>query len=65
VAKKPEDKLAQKQIFFWHQPGAKMQIIGYLNRIGRKDLIRRIFPVKELKHVKEGPGKKRKHRFSR
>ncbi|EJW94101.1 radical SAM domain protein, partial [gut metagenome] len=38
-----EQKLAQRQFFFWYKPETRRQIIRELNRIGRKDLIEKLF----------------------
>ncbi len=38
VARNKEDKLSQRQFFFWYKPEAKEGIRRTLNRIGRRDL---------------------------
>ncbi|MEG1748795.1 MAG: YgiQ family radical SAM protein [Tannerellaceae bacterium] len=38
-----EQKLAQRQFFFWYQPEYRHQIMQSLQRIGRKDLIAKLF----------------------
>ncbi|MCI7012048.1 MAG: YgiQ family radical SAM protein [Prevotella sp.] len=42
-AKSPQDKLAQRQYFFWYQPAQRRQIEQSLRRIGRTDLILQLF----------------------
>lgn len=43
VARNPKEKLAQRQFFFWYLKEAKNQIINELRRIGRKDLIDKLY----------------------
>ncbi len=38
-----EEKEAQRQFFFWYQPDKRAGIIRSLNRIGRKDLVDKLF----------------------
>ena len=42
-AKSPQEKLAQRQYFFWYQPAQRRQIEQSLRRIGRTDLIPQLF----------------------
>ncbi len=42
-AKTPKDKLAQRQFFFWYKPEERSHIISELRRIGRADLIERLY----------------------
>ena len=42
-AKSPQEKLAQRQYFFWYQPAQRRQIEQSLRRIGRADLIPQLF----------------------
>ena len=42
-AKSPKDKLAQRQFFFWYKPGERQSIMRELRRIGRPDLIAKLF----------------------
>lgn len=37
------EKLAQRQFFFWYEPDKRHAIIAELRRIGREDLIRKLF----------------------
>lgn len=42
-ARSQRDKLAQRQFFFWYKPEARRAIIEELRRIGRRDLIDKLF----------------------
>ncbi|MBR7086661.1 MAG: DUF3362 domain-containing protein, partial [Prevotella sp.] len=42
-AKNPREKLAQRQFFFWYKPAERQNIIRELHRIGRDDLIAKLF----------------------
>ena len=42
-AKRPQEKLAQRQFFFWYKPEERQKIINELRRMGRKDLIDQLF----------------------
>jgi uncharacterized radical SAM protein YgiQ len=42
-AKSPRDKLAQRQYFFWYKPEERRNIEQSLRRIGRADLIPRLY----------------------
>lgn len=42
-ARNPKEKLAQRQFFFWYQKEYKNQIISELRKIGRKDLIDKLY----------------------
>ena len=42
-AKTPRDKLAQRQFFFWYKPEERRNIEYELRRIGRPDLIRKLY----------------------
>lgn len=43
VARSQNDKLAQRQFFFWYKPEARAQIKADLKKMGRIDLIDRLF----------------------
>jgi len=43
-AKTPKEKLAQRQYFFWYKPEERRGIEQSLRRIGRTDLIPKLFP---------------------
>ncbi len=59
-AKSPQEKLAQRQYFFWYQPAQRRQIEQSLRRIGRADLIPQLFGGMPPKNVppKNRPSKK-------
>lgn len=42
-AKSQREKLAQRQFFFWYKPEARRPILDELRRMGRKDLIDKLF----------------------
>lgn len=42
-AKSQREKLAQRQFFFWYKPEERAKIIAELRRIGRKDLINKLY----------------------
>lgn len=42
-AKSPKEKLAQRQFFFWYKPEEQQDILKELRRIGRPDLINRLY----------------------
>ncbi len=42
-AKSPKDKLAQRLFFFWYKPEERKHIIAELRRIGRADLIDKLY----------------------
>lgn len=43
-AKTPEEKGRQRMFFFWYKPEERRAIINELRRIGRDDLIARLYP---------------------
>ena len=42
-AKSQRDKLAQRQFFFWYKPDMRRAIMEELRRMGRRDLIDKLF----------------------
>jgi hypothetical protein len=42
-AKTPQEKLAQRQFFFWYKPEERRGIEQSLRRIGRPDLIAKLY----------------------
>lgn len=44
TAKTKEQKLSQRQFFFWYKAEARQQIMNALRRLKREDLIKKIFP---------------------
>ncbi len=47
TARNKEEKLAQRQYFFWYKPEFKKQIRDDLQRLGRKDLVKKLFGQKQ------------------
>lgn len=43
TAKSKQEKLAQRQFFFWYQPESRQQIMQTLKRLKRPDLIKKLF----------------------
>lgn len=43
TARSEKEKLAQRQFFFWYKPEAKSNIVKELRRLGRTDLIGRLY----------------------
>ena len=73
-AKTPKEKLAQRQFFFWYKPETRRDIERELRRIGRSDLIaklydnipkrhpRAVYDPKAIGSTPDLPNKKRKGR---
>ncbi|MDH6533732.1 YgiQ family radical SAM protein [Parabacteroides sp. 52] len=49
TARSAEQKLAQRQFFFWYKPEFRKQITLALQRIGKKDLLPRLFHFSQRK----------------
>ena len=49
-AKTPKEKLAQRQFFFWYKPEARRDIERELHRIGRSDLIAKLYDNPSKQH---------------
>ena len=47
-AKTKQEKLAQRQFFFWYKPEERRALINELRRIGRQDLIDKLYGKNEL-----------------
>ncbi len=47
TARTPREKQAQRQYFFWYKPEARTALIQSLRRIGRADLIQKLYPTKK------------------
>ena len=45
-AKTQREKLAQRQFFFWYKPEERKKILNELRRIGRQDLIDKLYGKK-------------------
>ncbi len=56
-AKTKEEKLAQRQFFFWYKPEERRNIIMELKKMNRQDLIDELYPLK-----KERPSNRNKQR---
>jgi len=59
VARQPAEKLLQRSFFFPSNSEERQKIIATLKKIGRADLIPKIYGGHKLKHVKGGPVKRR------
>ncbi|MBR0433232.1 MAG: YgiQ family radical SAM protein [Bacteroidaceae bacterium] len=46
VARTPVEKQAQRMFFFWYKPEERRRIEGELHRMGRPDLLARLFDIK-------------------
>lgn len=57
-ARTSQDKLRQRMFFFWYKPEERNRIISELKRIGRPDLIRRLYPAGPLHETKTTYDKK-------
>lgn len=44
TAKTPQEKLAQRQFFFWYKPESRAQLVSELKKLHRPDLINRLYP---------------------
>lgn len=55
-AKTQREKLAQRQFFFWYKPEERKNIINELRRIGRSDLIDKLYG--KGKDMERGKGKR-------
>lgn len=40
----PQEKLKQRMFFFWYKPEERQKIVAELRKMGRPDLIRRLYP---------------------
>lgn len=49
-AKTPKEKLAQKQFFFWYKPEERAKIEQELKRLGRTDLLKKLYEGVARKH---------------
>lgn len=63
TAKTKEQKLAQRQYFFWYDKNYKPQIIKSLRKLNREDLLKKLYPVQSEFSSTKPPQKKRKNRF--
>ena len=49
-AKTPKEKLAQRLFFFWYKPEERQSIINELHKIGRSDLIDKLYGNRNFHH---------------
>ena len=61
-AKTQREKLAQRQYFFWYKPEERRGIEQSLRRIGRPDLIKRLYEDTRTKYNSEEPHKEKRRR---
>ena len=61
-AKTQREKLAQRQYFFWYKPEERRGIEQSLRRIGRPDLIKKLYEDNRTKHNPEEPRKEKRRR---
>ena len=61
-AKSPKEKLAQRQYFFWYKPEERRGIEQSLRRIGRPDLIYKLYEDNRTKYHSEEPRKEKRRR---
>ena len=61
-AKSPKEKLAQRQYFFWYKPEERRGIEQSLRRIGRPDLINKLYEDNRTKYHSEEPRKEKRRR---
>jgi len=63
-AKTPREKLAQRQYFFWYKPEERRQIEQSLRRIGRPDLIGKLYQGQKVQntYTSNPPRKNADHR---
>lgn len=57
-ARTKDEKLNQRQFFFWYKPESRTQIERYLRSIGRIDLINKLLTSKQKTFVKNKKGKR-------
>lgn len=44
----PQEKLKQRMFFFWYKPEERQKIITELRKMGRTDLIKRLYPANDV-----------------
>lgn len=44
TARSEKEKLAQRQFFFWYKPEARNSIVSELKKLGRPDVLQRLYP---------------------
>ena len=65
TARNQNEKLAQRQFFFWYKPDQRKQILSELQRMGRPDLINRLYgsPIKNSKTETSSKTKYKKRKY--
>ena len=65
TARNQNEKLAQRQFFFWYKPDQRKQILSELQRMGRPDLINRLYgpPIKNTKTETSSKTKYKKKKY--
>lgn len=61
----PEDKQRQRMFFFWYKPEERQRIINELRKMGREDLIAKLYPQKQESFGERETKKPRDSRDSR
>jgi hypothetical protein len=64
-AKTPREKLAQRQFFFWYKPEERRAIEQELRRIGRADLIQKLYAGVPAPNYGRNFGNNRRPEFER
>ena len=64
-AKTPREKLAQRQFFFWYKPEERRAIEQELRRIGRADLIQKLYAGVPMPNAGRNFGNNRRPEFER
>ena len=64
-AKTPREKLAQRQFFFWYKPEERRGIEQELRRIGRSDLIQKLYAGVSMPNYGRNFGNNRRPEFER
>ena len=64
-AKTPREKLAQRQFFFWYKPEERRGIEQELRRIGRSDLIQKLYAGVPMPNYGRNFGNNRRPEFER
>lgn len=64
-AKTQKEKLAQRQFFFWYKPEERKHIMDTLSRMGRKDLIEKLYGSAKRGNYSFDTGYSNKHKKKR
>lgn len=64
-AKTQKEKLAQRQFFFWYKPEERKHIMDTLSRMGRKDLIEKLYGSAKRGNYSFDTGNPNKHKKKR